>query len=218
MHLILLWTFTIKHRNDRGKAPLTYRIKGRKKASKQIWQEFHKWHMVNAFKMLSKTNPKPGALALSRDSWPCGRWPTNRLKVGFRLCLVKRWRSRNANVTRCIFFHKEAVTPLCPSLPFFPSVLERVSLFSKPDDLHGSSESHSLPPLLRLCCIQSLQTMSCFLLHYQLLPLLNVLTSSCSGRKLPQGIALQTASLTSPPGESQLQCPLPNLCKAFLGR
>lgn len=144
------------------------------------------------------------------------------LKVEFHLFHMKHWISCNTNATRCIFFYKEAIIPHCPSLSFFPSVLEKVSLLSKPDDLHQSSESHSLPPLLRLCCINN------FLFSFAL-SIIASLGSSSAYKHAHILLLLKKTSpghstancfphLTSPPGESQLLCPLPNLCKTFLGR
>lgn len=73
------------------------------------------------------------------------------LKVEFHSFHVTRWISCNTDMTRCISLTKKLLfIPLCPSLPVFPSILEKVSV-----SLPQNSEFHSLPPLLRLCCVNS---------------------------------------------------------------
>lgn len=103
------------------------------------------------------------------------------------------------------FSYKEAISPLCPSLPVFPSILEKVS-----PSLPPNSEFYSLPPLLRLCCINNFlwfffsffalsivaspHPSSAYKRAYILLLLKKVSPRHSSGNYFP--------CLTSPPGES----------------
>lgn len=73
----------------------------------------------------------------------------------FHLLLVELG-TVNINVKKYIFFNKEPIYSLCPILPFFPSIsVERVSFLLQGWNLHQSSKSHSLPPLLRFSCINN---------------------------------------------------------------